>query len=635
MKTHLPISLLTLMHFEFLFLLSLYGTSMAQVNAEFHIPDTVCVNSPVTITNLTTGGSTYFWNFCSGNANKDPNATNIGNPGGLLSVPTYITLVKQENDFFSFVSCQGVGVIRYYHGASFKNNPVNWETLGTFGLLSINEEGIQIKNDNGKWIGFVCSDTRLIRLDFGASLWNTPTASVVNNIPPQNMLHGLAIVQEGINWVGFATCSLGNKLVRFNFGESLLNTPVYTDLGNIAGFNAPGAICLLFENNNWYAIIIAGYSTLARFNFGNSLLNNPVAVNLGNPGGFNISVGLTIIRDCGVTTGYWVNYQSYGEIGKLNFNGGIAGIVTGQVLGNLGQLAKPHSFSEIFRGNDTLFAYITNRENGTLTLLTFPPCNNASIPSSNLYNPTVITYYQPGVYNVRLLVNENLPTQVSICKNITVINKPGNKLVDITLCMGDSLFAEKKWQTSPGIYHDTIHYATGCDSIIVSNLNFTPKFPVDLGLDTIICNGSTILLQPEVPFAQYLWQNGSTDSIFLATAPGLYWVIVTKQMCSTRDSISIEGCTSPVWFPNVFTPNRDGINEIFHPIGQGVSKFSMMIYNRWGEQVFVSSEFSVGWDGRYRNSDASDGIYYYIATFEMDFKPNETLISRGSVTLLR
>ncbi len=353
---------LLLLLIEILHPLVFLNLASAQVIADFRIPDTICEGTSVVVTNMTTGGSTYYWNFCSGDASNNPIGTNLGNPGGLLDIPTYITMVKQDNDCFSFVSCQGSGVIRYYHGDSFKNDPINWSSLGTFGLISYNEEGIQIKNDDGRWIGFVCSDTRLIRLDFGSSLWNTPTPSVVGNIPPQNMLHGLSVVKEGNTWIGFATCSLGNTLLRFNFGTSLLNNPVFTDIGDKTLFDGPGAICLLFENNNWYAILIAGHNYLARLDFGNSLLNDPAGIDLGNPGGLDYAVGLTILRDCEKTTGYYVNYLYYGELGKLNFNGGIEGNVTGEIVGNLGDLSQPHSFSELYRQNDTLFTYITTGE---------------------------------------------------------------------------------------------------------------------------------------------------------------------------------------------------------------------------------------------------------------------------------
>lgn len=608
----------------------------SQPVAEFNAPDTICINDPVTINNLTTGGNTYYWNFCTGNANYDPTGTNIGNPGGILSIPTYITMVKQANECFSFISCQGLGVVRYYHGSSFKNDPVNTQNLGRFGLISFNQEGIQIVNDNGKWVGFVCSDDRLIRLDFGTSLWNTPTASVVANIPLQSMLHGLAIVWDGTNWIGFATCSVGNNLVRFNFGSSLMNNPVFTDLGNKGIFNGPGAICLINEDNAWYAVVIAGHNTLASLDFGSSLLNDPAVRDFGNPGGFNFAVGLTTVRDCGVTTGYWVNYQTLGELGKLVFGGGgVTGNITGQLLGNIGQLSKPHSFSELFRQNDTLFAYITNRETSTLTRLTFLPCNNSSITSSILYNPPAFTYDIPGTYNIRLIVNEGMPDQKSICKSITVINKPAVKSIDTTICYGDSLFAEGIWQHTPGILYDTISLFNSCDSVIITTLKVKPEIAVDLGKDTILCGTAIIVLKTGVSGANYLWQDGSTDSTYLVTSSGHYWVEVTKNGCTVRDTKDITDCASVIWFPNVFTPNQDGINDYFHPKGMGVYTFNMEIFNRWGERVFETNDINVGWDGRFLGAEASDGVYVYIATFEMKYSPGQIQSAHGSITLLR
>lgn len=53
------------------------------MTADFKIPDTVCVNQNFTIQNLSTGGSTYYWNFCSGNLLNTPISQNLGNQGNL------------------------------------------------------------------------------------------------------------------------------------------------------------------------------------------------------------------------------------------------------------------------------------------------------------------------------------------------------------------------------------------------------------------------------------------------------------------------------------------------------------------------------------------------------------------------
>ncbi|MBE0646301.1 MAG: hypothetical protein IH596_00800 [Bacteroidales bacterium] len=469
------------------------------VIANFIAPDTVCVGETITLTNTSTGGSTYYWNFCSGNTNNDPSGVNIGNPGSLLSIPTYLTLVKEGNDCFSFVSCQGVGVVRYFHGTSFANNPVSWTNLGTFGLISFNQEGIQVKYDNGQWYGFVCSLNTLIRLDFGTSLWNTPTATNIGPFSALNMPHGLEIIKQGTTWIGFTACSTGNKLVRFNFGTSLTNTPALTDFGNMGVLSTPSALSIIFENSQWYLLVSSGSNNLARFSFGTSLLNTPTAQNLGNPGGFNSTVGLTFLRDCETTTGYFVNYLSSGQLGKLLFPTGVSGTVTGTILGNIGSLNQPHSFSEIFRQNDTLFAYITNRGTGTLTRLSFPPCSNASIPSSTLFNPPSFSYNSPGIYNIRLLVNEGLPNQASICKSIVVSAPPCNLIADFTvpdsICVGATVTVAN--QTSGG----STYYWNFCSG----NTSYDP-IGVNIG------NPGSLL---NIPVYMALAKDGSTCYSFI------------------------------------------------------------------------------------------------------------------------
>ncbi|MCX6306698.1 MAG: hypothetical protein NT040_17160 [Bacteroidetes bacterium] len=468
--------------------------SSTTVVIDFTSPDTVCVGGTVNITNLSQGAATWYWNFCSGNANTNPTGVNIGNPGSLLSIPTYITLVKEGNNCYSFISCQGVGVIRYFHGTSFANNPISWTNLGQFGLINFNEEGIQVKYDNGNWYGFVNSYTTIIRLNFGNSLANTPTATDIGPFPTFNMPHGLVITKVGSTWLGFVTCSLGQSLSRLNFGTSLANIPILTDFGSLGGvLIQPFSICLVEENALWYAMIMASGTSLARITFGSSLLNPPTGVNLGNPGGFNAALGMTFLRDCESTTGYWTNYLPNGQLGKLTFPSGITGPVTGTILGNIGGLARPSLFSELFRENDNLYAYICNRDNGTLTRLTFPPCTNASVPSSTLFTPPPYSYNQAGTYNIHLILDEGLPTMASLCKPVVVMEPP----------------------------------------------------VINLGNDRAICPGSSVILDAGALYTSYLWSNGATTRTITVSAAGTYSVTATRWGCTAGDEVVVSMLTAP------------------------------------------------------------------------------------------
>src|SRR5882757_4221998 len=84
--------------------------SNAQVIPAFTIPDTVCVNSPVPITNISTGASPYYWNFCVASISASPTATNLGNVSGALSQPVFMDYVFANNQYYGFL-------INHYPGA--------------------------------------------------------------------------------------------------------------------------------------------------------------------------------------------------------------------------------------------------------------------------------------------------------------------------------------------------------------------------------------------------------------------------------------------------------------------------------------------------------------------------------------
>jgi len=399
------------------------GAGLKAQTAGFTAPDTVCVGSPVTITNTSTGGSTYYWSFCTGNTLQNPLGTNIGNPGNLLNVPSYPTLVKDGNTCYSFITNEGGGyLVRNNHGTSFSNNPVTSVNLGSLGLITDSVLGIKICQDAGVWLGFILNNNRILKLNFGASLGNVPTATILGTYSAMLEGHCIDIINDGGTWVGFITSWGNHKLLRINFGASLSNVPVMTDLGSPGALNYPGVFRIIKENGIWYALVSNMTNhTMTRLTFGASLLTAPTGVNLGvicptvSPG------GLTLIRDCESTVGFHLNYSlsSPDKIWRLSFPTGITGTIVPTSLGNIGGMTQPAQFSELVREGDTLFVYNTNRQ-GTLTRLYFPPCTNASVPSSALFTPPVYSYNLPGTYNIQLTVNEGLPNQSSICKSIVV-----------------------------------------------------------------------------------------------------------------------------------------------------------------------------------------------------------------------
>ena len=109
--------------------------------------------------------------------------------------------------------------------------------------------------------------------------------------------------------------------------------------------------------------------------------------------------------------------------------------------------------------------------------------------------------------------------------------------------------------------------------------------------------------------------------------------------CRASDTVfvKIDCAASHVSIPNIFTPNRDGVNDLFMVKGISIIKH-MVIYGRWGERVFERSNFIAGdrascWDGTFKGLDAPSGSYVYFV--EMECPTGGLFTRKGSVVLVR
>lgn len=86
--------------------------------------------------------------------------------------------------------------------------------------------------------------------------------------------------------------------------------------------------------------------------------------------------------------------------------------------------------------------------------------------------------------------------------------------------------------------------------------------------------------------------------------------------------------------PNVFTPNNDGVNDLFKPVVfKGMESGNMIILNRWGNVIYESNDLSNGWDGTFQNKPVSDGVYFYKIHYKTIFENEE--VKYGSFHLFR
>ncbi|GAL87700.1 hypothetical protein MYP_4931 [Sporocytophaga myxococcoides] len=137
----------------------------------------------------------------------------------------------------------------------------------------------------------------------------------------------------------------------------------------------------------------------------------------------------------------------------------------------------------------------------------------------------------------------------------------------------------------------------------------------------------------------YLWMPGNIVSKILpVTVPGIYELTLINSMtnCSTQKDVKvIEECAPEVFFPNVFTPDGDGRDDVYQIFGHHVENFNITIFNRWGEIIFQSNDMEKSWDGYYLDKIMEQGVYPWTVTYEGSGKYKVPHVKQGSVLLKR
>ena len=158
--------------------------------------------------------------------------------------------------------------------------------------------------------------------------------------------------------------------------------------------------------------------------------------------------------------------------------------------------------------------------------------------------------------------------------------------------------------------------------------------------DTAVCLASDQQINGQGGYSKYLWDNGSGEVTRPVNKEGAYEVM-SMGGCSVIDSISVTNnnglCGCIAGLPAAFTPNGDGKNDTYRPLfenGCTVNDYFFGIYNRWGQQVFHTTDPQARWDGTYWYINADIGAYQYYLQYKSGINNTQYHFS-GDVTLIR
>lgn len=210
-----------------------------------------------------------------------------------------------------------------------------------------------------------------------------------------------------------------------------------------------------------------------------------------------------------------------------------------------------------------------------------------------------------------------------------------------------------------GVYtiNAVVSDAIGCTSTVTHTVQVYPQPVADFNHAPL---KPIINIDPEVMFTDashganivaWNWYFMNTaqftsnlqNPTFTYAEPGTYPVaLVVKSDMGCTDTIVrplIVGEDFGIYVPNAFTPNADGLNDVFQPKGFGIVKYQLQIFDRWGERVFETKSFDKAWDGRFRGKGleyeetCEEGTYTWLINVTSVFGKAHEL--KGHVTLIK
>lgn len=256
------------------------------------------------------------------------------------------------------------------------------------------------------------------------------------------------------------------------------------------------------------------------------------------------------------------------------------------------------------------------------------------------------TFTEAGEYTI---VVPSLTTGCDSTINLTLEISDRTTLdLSESICAGGSFSIGGQTFTQAGQYVINIEGEI-CDTTINLQLTVNPNPAVSASAEpTEVAAGGSTTLTATVQNQGLLfgWQpdnlvNNPAAATTTATVFEDTWFFITvtdANGCQSTDSVLVrvidEDCLEEnVFLPSAFTPNGDGKNDIlFVRSLVPLESMRLIIYNRWGEQVFESTDQAKGWDGTYKDKPAQAGVY----GFYLEAQCGETIIERkGNVTIIR
>lgn len=561
------------------------------------------------------------WNFGDGNSSNLQNPTHVYSPG------TYTVTLTVTSDSGCVSSISKVVQVYANPVANFKfQNQCLYDSVYFYDFSTVNNAVI--------------------------TQWEWTFGDVVNNTSTQQHPAHLYSTNGVFTTQLIVTSSQGCK--------DTVEKQVYVHPIPNANFNTSGDVCLgnPIQFNDLSNIPQGGISYWKwYFGDGNSSTQQNPQHNYQSPGKFQVTLIVQSDSGCLDTVKKYVNIW---PLPKVDF-----------------------SFDQSCQYDTVFFTNLSTILNGSMNYLwTF----GDGSPQSNVTHAEHI-YQQYGKFNVTLTATSEKGCQSDITKEVEVYPAPKAEFTYSDLLIGCSplcvnfydlstvpagSIAKYRWDFGDSLYSSQQNprhcYVNTNDSAetyrvlltVVTDMGCVDTFPVyDLVhvypqpvADFDFTPYSTTIFNADIEFTNYsvngtkwYWDFGDGHQSYdfspthTYADTGKYTVTLTVY----NDYECVDSINYTVWIrpefafyiPSAFTPNNDGINDIFKGKGFGIreDQFEMNIYDRWGNLIYSTNDIQRGWDGNVGGQPAPIGVYVY--QMKVMLPHGEFVKYQGTVTLIR
>ncbi|MFM7023182.1 MAG: T9SS type B sorting domain-containing protein [Flavobacteriales bacterium] len=195
-----------------------------------------------------------------------------------------------------------------------------------------------------------------------------------------------------------------------------------------------------------------------------------------------------------------------------------------------------------------------------------------------------------------------------------------------------------------GAYTLMISNEIACTAMDTVNVVFLPYPKVYPANDTILCfldaKGEVVMMAEQKTGYRYWWSTGDTTAVIKVKEEGIYLLEIQLPAvsCVYTKEVKVENyCDANIFFPTAFTPNSDGINDVFHTPNFALQSYQLMIFDRWGKKLFETVDPERGWDGRYQGGLVQEDVYVWKVNYAIE-QEDGIVVKRlevGRVALLR